>query len=140
MPKAAILNELQLRVQARVQMSSACEVGRHAGLHRSTVLRFCDTGRATPRTAQKLQGCLASTMSKHSGVAMQQGGSAAPTVESLKGVEMSHDLKTLRAMLQTMITLIDVHIGGVQIGVMTEGAGNADAVASPLSINPSMEG
>lgn len=116
-------------------MSSACEVGRHTGLHRSTVLRFCETGRTTSRTAQKLQRGLALTPPGYVGATEQQSSGASPVVEPLNRVEMSHDLKALRAMLQTLIHVIDGHFGNSQAGMQM-----ANAVAASVSSDSDVKG
>lgn len=89
-------------------MGSACELGRASNVHRSTVLRFCESGRATARTAQKLQSGLTALASSHGPsqvVGQQKPVPSGPPQASL--LEIPQDLKGLRSMLQTLIALID---------------------------------
>lgn len=110
MPKAAVLSHLQSIVRERVRMSSACELGRAADLHRSTVLRFCESGRATSRTAQKLQNGLAILATSHESSHAVSRENLVLANQSRASLEIPQELKALRSMLQTLIALIDGQI------------------------------
>lgn len=121
MPKAALQSHLQSLVCERVRVGSACELGRASNVHRSTVLRFCESGRATLRTAQKLQSGLTALASSHGSAHAvgQELVSSRPPQASL--LEIPQDLKALRSMLQTLIALID----GQTLPLAQVGAANA---------------
>ncbi len=94
-------------------MGSACELGRAADLHRSTVLRFCESGRATSRTAQKLQVGLTALSVGYDGshsIGQPPSETSAALTASL---EIPQDLRTLRSLLQALIGLIDTQIATV---------------------------
>lgn len=91
-------------------MGSACELGRAAELHRSTVLRFCGSGRATSRTVQKLQRGLTALASSHGSSHVVSRENIEPAGQSQASLEIPQDLKALRSMLQTLIALIDGQI------------------------------
>lgn len=110
MPKAAVLSHLQSVVRERVRVGSACELGRAADLHRSTVLRFCESGRATSRTAQKLQNGLTALASGHGPSQVASRENLVLTNQPSASLEIPQELKALRSMLQTLIALIDGQI------------------------------
>lgn len=108
MPKAAVQSHLQSLVCERVRLGSACELGRASNVHRSTVLRFCESGRATARTVQKLQSGLTALASSHGSPHVFGQEKLAPSGSPQASVlEIPQDLKALRSMLQTLIALID---------------------------------
>lgn len=104
MPKVDALPQLQVLVCAHVKASSACELGRISKVHRSTVLRFCQTGRATASTARKLSAGIAATVSYRERAEPSLAGSSSAAVVPQN---TSTDLLSLRSMLQTLISLID---------------------------------
>lgn len=119
MPKVDAIPHLQKLVQSHVEAASACELGRVADLHRSTVLRFCKTGRATSATAQKLTAAMAALSSAH-------GSAGEEAVASNGGVlghaatrphQVPQELMSLRVMLQALISLIDGQYGPVDLPV-----------------------
>lgn len=113
MPKVDALPQLQEQVKSYVATASACELGKTANLHRSTVLRFCKTGRATPATAQKLTKAMA--------VLLNTRSSASDDTRVVKDVvsdratthphPIPQELTSLRTMLQTLLSLIDGQYG-----------------------------
>lgn len=119
MPKVEAIPHLQEQVRSHVEAASACELGRVADLHRSTVLRFCKTGRATSATAQKLtkaMAALANTRSSAGEDAMIFNGGV-PGHAATQPHQLPQELMSLRTMLQTLISLIDGQYGRMDLPV-----------------------
>lgn len=118
MPKVDPIPHLQEQVRSYVKAASACEIGRMADLHRSTVLRFCKTGRATSATAHKLTKAIAalstarSSLGEDAIVSSGNGQSHAATQQ-----QIPQELMSLRTVLQTLISLIDGQYGRFDLPV-----------------------
>jgi len=125
MPKVDAIPHLQEQVRSHVEAVSACELGRLADLHRSTVLRFCKTGRATSATAQKLTKAMAA-LSRTSGIAGEDAGGGVPGHTTTQPHQIPQELMSLRTMLQTLISLIDGQYGRMDLPVER----NADSASA----------
>ena len=120
MPKASANPDLQQLVRSHIAATSACELGRVAGVHRSSVLRFSETGRATSATAHKLTVAMATLSIAQSNPAESAtassgnpgaGGHAHAAVQQ----QIPQELLSLRTMLQTLISLIDGQYGRLDL-------------------------
>ena len=116
MPKVDVIPYLQEQVRSHVEVMSACELGRLADLHRSTVLRFCKTGRATSATVQKLTKAMAA-LSSTSEIDGEDAVCSVPGDTATQAHHIPQELMSLRTMLQTLISLIDGQYGRMDLPV-----------------------
>lgn len=128
MPKVDPIPHLQEQVQSHVKAASACELGRLADLHRSTVLRFCKTGRATSKTAQKLTKAMAA-LSSTRGSADEDAVGGVLGHAATQPHQIPQELMSLRTMLQTLISLIDGQYGRMDLPV-DRNAASASAMSA----------
>ncbi len=128
MPKVDAIPHLQEQVRSHVEAASACELGRLADLHRSTVLRFCKTGRATSATAQKLTKAMAALSSTRGSVG-EDAVSGVPGQTATQPHQIPQELMSLRTMLHTLISLIDGQYGRMDLPV-ERNAASASAMSA----------
>lgn len=114
MPKCNDDPALQHQVQRFISESGLTTNGAAVklGINRTTFWRFCDTGRATPRTKVRLRNALEKRSKRATeSVSFESDDSSSPAIQApaLLGLLADRELKQIRRACEGVLALIDVY-------------------------------